>query len=79
MSEEFAPIRLEGPRPDEIHVIDTLADALGFLYGLWPGETPKRALAEQACMEALAGAIEPAAARQAFYEAALEAGLLAER
>lgn len=78
MSEEFAPVRVEGPSPSEIHVIDTVADALGFLYSLWPGETPKRALAEQACVEALAGRITPATARQIFYDAAEDAGILAE-
>jgi hypothetical protein len=77
MSDEFEPIRLEGPKVGQIHEIATVTAALGFLYSLWPRATgEKRAAAEQACRQALAGDITPEEARKVFYHAALEAGIL---
>lgn len=77
MTDKFTPIRLRGLRSEEVHEIDSCTSAIGFMYSLWPRKTgEKRASAEQACRQALAGDITPDEARLAFYEAALEADIL---
>lgn len=77
MSNKFAPLRLRGLKAGEIHEIDSVTGAVGFLYSLWPRSGgDQRALAEQACRQALAGDISPEAAREAFFKAALEADII---
>jgi hypothetical protein len=80
MSDQFQPIRLEGPKQDEIHEITSVKEALGFLYSLWPGHTgEQKAAAEEACQRALTGDISVEQARQVFYDAAVEADILEKR
>jgi hypothetical protein len=56
--------------------ISSVRQAADWLVYKWPAETDKAWRARKACLDALEGTVETAAARQAFRNAAEEAGIL---
>jgi hypothetical protein len=83
------PIRRVEPRhgrkvlgqagPGKSRIIRSTHGAAVFLLYRWPGEVgPQHKAAREACIATLAGEKPPDHARQAFIEAAKEAGILRE-
>jgi hypothetical protein len=56
--------------------ISSARQAAEWLIYKWPAETDKAWRARKACLDALEGKVETAAASQAFRDAAEEAGIL---
>jgi hypothetical protein len=68
-----------GYRAGDVHNIGSAREAAEWLLYEWPTEkidTARACAARMACLEALEGQREAAVARQAFREAAEEAGIL---
>ena len=71
-------VKVHGARAGQVQHIGSARRAAEWLLNEWPTEidTAKQRAARKACLEALEGQREAAAARNAFREAAQEAGIL---
>jgi hypothetical protein len=73
------PVLVEIERTGKSRIIRSTHGAAVFLLYRWPGKGgPQHNAAREACIAVLAGEKPPEHARQAFIEAAKEAGILME-
>ncbi|MBB3237358.1 DUF982 domain-containing protein [Phyllobacterium endophyticum] len=74
----FASVFVKGPRFGECRELDTVPAALAFMLEHWSGDTgPKKVIALEKLMQAVAGNASAEDARVGFLQAAYEADLLA--
>jgi undecaprenyl pyrophosphate synthase len=73
-------VKVHGARAGQVQHIGSARKAAEWLLNEWPMkiDTGKARAARKACLEVLEGQREAAAARKAFREAAVEAGILIE-
>jgi hypothetical protein len=72
----FPYVTIETDHLGRVCNVSSVEEAAEYLMMYWPIKTgPKLAAARQACLDALAGTIMCTAAREAFIEAAKEAGI----
>lgn len=71
--DEYVTIKAAGGHRQNI---SNARQAAEWLIYKWPAETDKAWRARKACLDALEGKVETAAASQAFRDAAEEAGIL---
>jgi hypothetical protein len=71
-------VKVQGARPGQVQHIGSARKAAEWLLNKWPMkiDTAKARAARKACLEVLEGQRKAAAARQAFRDAAEEAGIL---
>jgi hypothetical protein len=71
-------VQVHGRRAGQVRNVTSTREAAEWLLHNWPSEidTAKARAARKACLEVLEGQRKAAAARQAFREAAEEAGIL---
>jgi Protein of unknown function (DUF982) len=71
-------VRVHGRRAGQVRNIGSAREAAEWLLYEWPQkiDTDRARAARKACLEVLQGQRKAAAARQAFREAAAEAGIL---